>query len=639
VAATILALEAARRLGRLHALPARSYPYYGAFAASLVLALLGGLVAPRPTIEQSHGVFLATIKFRCRPVISWVAGAAAVLLFFRTWQLDRLAGPPLSIFLWWLAGIAATVVAFPGVRVPRCPKTSLWPAALLAVAILAAAGARLTDLDRAPAVYSGDEANQALDGRSLLEGVAPAYPFGTGWYSTMRPGMLLAGAGARVGSDPVAGARMPYAVAGTLSLAATACAGAAVAGPWGATAGAALLAFAPHHVHFSRLSSVMILDALFAPLLLFLLLALRRTGSPRIAALTGVAAGLPLYGYSGGRVAVLVFLISIPFVVFGSAPANGRRSLLFAALVLGFVAAAGPNLHFAANHFAEWNGRFNQVSVLNADWWNAATARWGSPRDIVAGQFNLGAIGLLSLPDPTPWFTGHPMIGPPLLVSLAIAGLGWIVGRQQIFPAALLGLLAAGNLAGVVLTSGAPAPQRASSLLPVLAILGGAAVAGLLALLPEPPAAKGHWRSLAGGLFVVAYLIETAAKQPFGPDAAPAYGGPNTAFAQSAAIFLQAPRWKAEPVFLHGLPHLSSDLPLFHFFLGDRKITDLDPARVQARELPPGVHVFAPQYAALAQQVRRELGVRGLALPHPAYPFVDIGYVVRVPAHSPATNR
>lgn len=637
--ATLVALGATQKLERLRALPVSSWPYYAFFAVSVVLAFLAGRTARSAPVAEPPGESPARPELACRPLVSLAAAAVAVILLFRTWQLDQLAAPPLSIYLWWLAAIGATLAAFPGVRLPERQKTSLWPVALLAVALLAAAGARLTNLDTAPAVYSGDEANQALDGRSLLEGVSRENPFGTGWYSTMRLGMLLAGAGPRFGSDPVVGARLPYAVAGTVSVAAAAAAGAAVSGSWGAAAGAALLAFAPHHVHFSRLSSVMILDALFVPLLVFFLVTLRRTGSPRIAALTGVAAGLSLYGYSGGRVAVLVFLIAIPVVVLGSEPAKGRRGLLLAALLLGFVAAAGPNLHFAADHFGDWNGRFNQVSVFSADWWNAARARWGSPPEIVAGQFNLGAIGLLSVPDPTPWFTGHPMIGPPLLVSLAIAGLGWIVGRRQIFPAVLLGLLFAGNLAGVVLTSGAPTPQRASSLLPVLAILGSAAVAGLLGLLPDPPAAKGHWRSLAGGLFVAAYLLETAARQPFGPDAAPAYGGPNTAFGQSAAVFLQAPRWRMEPVFLHGSPYLSADLSLFPFFLGDRKITDLDPARVEARELPPGVHIFAPQYAALAQQVRKELGVRGLALPHPAYPLVNIGYVVRVPVDSPATNR
>jgi 4-amino-4-deoxy-L-arabinose transferase-like glycosyltransferase len=437
-----------------------------------------------------------------------------------------------------------------------------------------------------------------------------------------------------LGFDSVAGARLPYAIAGTLSVAATAAAGAAVAGPWGAAAAAALLAFAPHHVHFSRLSSVMILDALFAPLLVFLLLALRRNGSPRVAVLAGVAAGLALYGYSGGRAITVVFLLTAPIVAFRS-PASGRaRWLLLAALLLGFLAAAGPNLQFAIQRFDQWNGRFDQVGVLSAQWWKDAKPHFGPPASIVSSQFALGTVGLLSTKDMTTWFAGYPLIGPALLVALAFAGLGWLFGRRQILPVAILLLLAGANVAGVVLTSGAPAPQRASSLLPMLSILGGAAVAGSLALVPES-AGRVRWRALAGAVFVTAYLVETGARRPFSPDSSPDYTGPHGTFSQAMLALMRMPRWQSEPTYLYGIPYLSSDLPTFQYALGPGRIKDVDPAGVDAQRLPPGLHFFAPEFEALGRQVRDESGRRGFALAHPVDPLRNVGYLVRVPAARP----
>jgi hypothetical protein len=631
--ATLLAVAASQKLTALRMLPPSSWPYYAAFALSIVLAFLAGRMTPGTEVELH-----ATRDLACRRVLSWIAVLAAGILLFQTARLDQRADPPASIYLWWLAGVAATILAFPRVRRTRPGQRPLLPIVLVALAVAVSAAARLPELGRSPAVFGGDEANQAMDGRSLLDGTQRVSPFGSGWYSTMRAGMVPAGGGAIVFSDPIAGPRLPYAVTGTLSVAATAAAAWLVAGPWAGAVSAALLALAPHHVHFSRLASVMILDALFAPLLLLLLLNLRRTGSPRVAALAGAVAGLALYGYSGGRAITLVFLLAAPIAAWWS-PARGRgRRLLFVALLFGFLAAAGPNLHFAIEHFTDWNGRFGQVTVLSRQWWTDAIVSWGSPAKAVNRQFALGTLGLLSLDDMTSWYARYPILGPSLFVALGFAGLGWLFGRRKHFPAVLLLLLAGANVAGEVLTSGAPTPQRASSLLPMLAILGGAAFAGLLALLPDA-AGKVRWRGLAGGVFVVAYLSEMAGRRPWGADASPDFGGAHTAFAQAVSELLRTPAWRSRPAYVYGVPYLSTDLPTFQYLLGARRAADVDPAGLNPRDLPPGLHFFAPEFEALGRRVREESSKRGFALAHPADPSRSIGYVVGVPSDPSVTNR
>lgn len=632
-AATLVALGATQMLARLRALPLASGPYYAAFLVALLLAFVAGVVAARaPHPDPLPGG--ERERLACGPMLSAAAGLAAVLFLFQTWRLDQLASPPRSIFLWWLAGIAATLVAFPGIRRNRKVKRPLLPAALLGLALVAAGAVRMTNLGHSPAVYGGDEANQAMDGRSFLEGRWRESPFAAGWYHTMRPGMLLAGAGAMSASDPVAGARLPYAVVGTLSVAASAAAAWLIAGPWGGAAAAALLAFAPHHVHFSRLSSVMILDALFAPLCLFLLLTLWRSASPRVAALAGVAAGLALYGYAGGRAITLVFLVMAPVAALKSPARRKARFLLLVPLLLGFLAAAGPNIQFAIQRFRVWNGRFKQVSVVSREWWETAVRHWGSAEEAVKTQLASGTVGLLSAEDLTSWFGGYPIIGPSLLVALGFAGLGFLFGRRRLFPATLLLLLAGANVAGVVLTSGAPTPQRASSLVPMLAILGGAAVAGFVALLPES-AAGVRWRAIAGTVFVATYLAATAGRRPSSPESSPHYAGAHTAFAQVVSELLRAPAWRSRPAYVYGLPYLSTDLPTFHYVLGDRRPKDVDPASVDPRSLPPGLHFFGPEFERLGRRAETESCRRGFPLPHPVDPLRNVGYAVGVPAVRP----
>ena len=328
-----------------------------------------------------------------------------------------------------------------------------------------------------------------------------------------------------------------------------------------------------------------------------------------------------------------MFLLAAPVAAWRS-PATGRaRRLLFVALFFGFLAAAGPNLHFAIEHFTDWNGRFGQVTVLSRQWWTDAISFWGSPGNAVSTQFALGTVGLLSVNDMTSWYARYPILGPSLFVALGFAGLGWVFGRRKVFPAVLLLLLAGANVAGEVLTSGAPTPQRASSLLPMLAILGAAAVAGLLALLPEATG-KVRWRALVGGTFVVLYLAEMASRRPWSADSSPDYAGANTGFAQAVSQLLRTPAWRSRPAYVYGRPYLSTDLPTFQYLLGKRIPADVDPAGLNPRNLPPGLHFFAPQFEELGRRVRVESSNRGFALAHPADPSRNLGYVVGVTAVS-----
>jgi hypothetical protein len=607
------------------------------FAAAVAVAYAAGRISVRRDGSSDDGGGDAPEE-KCGPArtIALAVGLAAIVA---TWVLQARPYPPRFVLATWAIALVAIPLAFPATLRPRGEGVrrtwSGWTVALAAFTFAVAAWARLFHLDGLPPVFSGDEANQVADAENWLGGPAPTDPFGTGWIGTIRLGMLPAGTGALARpSSPVAGPRLPYAIAGTLSVAAAGVAAALAAGPIGAVGFLAFLALAPHHVHFSRLASVQVLDSFFAAVTVALLFATRRAGSARLAAYTGVAAGLSLYGYTGGRVVPALFLAGAFFLAFDRRRPAQRRRWLALALAAGFAAAAGPNLRFAVHHFADWNSRFNQVSIFQEGWLPAETQRLGSLSRVAANQLESGTLGLLYGDDYTSWFTRYPLVGPAILVGAALAGLGWLAGRRSWFEAMVIGLLVAGNLAGVVLTSGAPSAQRVSSLLPGLAILAGTAFAGLAAFVPKNGAGGVPWRAAAVALTAGVLLATQIRGYPIDWEPYAGYGGPHAALAQRAADLLRQERFRGRPVYLHGWKFVDSSFPGFHHFLSGTRFIDDDPqmSGYTEQSFPPGIHLFSVEWLDAAKEWRGRLGLaHGIALAHPAYPARDIGYVFVVP--------
>lgn len=627
---------AAARLARLGTMPARVAPYALVFAIAFCLAVLAGALAPgrEPGSHESREPDGELARCHRR---RWTALAVAIVSLSTTWLLQSQPAPPGFLIVAWLAALLATPFAFPRLvpcrRGPAQHRLSRWIVGLVVVALAVGAWSRLANLGELPPVLGGDEANQILDGRDWISGKWRSDPFGTGWYGTVRLGMLPAGFGSLLSDSPIAGPRIPYAVFGTLALVGAAVAAGQIGGLWAAVGGAVFLAFAPHHVHFSRLASVMVLDSFIAAAAVVLVLATWRRGSPRIAAVAGVVSGLSLYGYTGGRVVPVVLLCALATVLLARRW-RARRAWLGLALAAGFAVAAGPNLRFAVRSFDDWNSRFNHVSIFAKGWMEEEAKRLGSRRAIVASQLKAGTVGLLSAPDSTPWFTGHPIVGPPLFVACALSGAGWLLGRRRWVEALLVGLVVAGNLAGVILTTASPTPQRASSLIPALAIFTGVAFAGLLSLIPESGGGGVQWRFAAGTLAAGAILGIGIRDYPLDWQPYARYGGHHAALAQSAARLLNEPRFRDRPVHLHGVPYVHSSFPSFQYFLPGRSILDDDPkeSTLTNASFPPGIHLFSPELVAAGAKWRESLGLfHGIRLPHPSYPAQDVGYVFVVP--------
>jgi Dolichyl-phosphate-mannose-protein mannosyltransferase len=639
VGGIIVAWTVSDRLAALGAVPEKPGPYYLIFIGCFGLCVLAGLLLrsgePFDGASDVRGLRTAT---PAASALRKTAAAIAIALFSWTWVLQGGEKVPLWILIVWVAAMAATVFAFPGAdanrsrRMPGLASIS-WILLVLAIAALA----RLIGLDAVPPIFSGDESTTTMDGTNLFQ--QPSDPFAPGSMAAIRLGMLPAGVGAVLSRSPIAGPRFLYGIAGTLSVAAAAAVAGLLAGHWAALSAAALLALAPHHVHFSRLASHVVLDSLFVTCSALFLLVAKRERSPRAAALAGVFAGLALYGYVGGRLMAVVILLSVPMLFLIPNTTVRMRAALAAALLAGFVVAAAPNLRHAVRDFEEWNGRFYSVSISNPEWMQAEELRWGSRGRVLSNQFRLGTVGLLSSPPVIDIYTGHPVLGPALLPALGIAGLGWLLGQKRFYEVAVLGLIVGGNLAGVILTLSTPQPQRASSLVAILAVLGGVAVGSLLGLLHVRDSRGIPWRTAAGALFVGGWLGIAASGFPLDSQGYAEAGGPGAGLVRSASGLLGAPRYDGETIYLHAAPFMFSDFPSFRYLLPGKQFVDLDSCLRGEATLPAGFHLFSWHYLDLARECGSRFDVRhGIHLPDPARVTRDLGYVFRIPV-STGSNR
>lgn len=644
--AAVLSKMAAQRLELLHGRPRDVLPYFLTFGTTLLLALAAGLVAPGPPAVRLEGRAASPFKGRIR-FLCYAAAVGTAALFCWAWvRQGRPAQALTTIAIWASAlGLGTVVFVFAGRRIVggRQARVSPGIVAALLLVLIAAATARLIGLEAVPPVFGGDEAAEVMDGTSLIREDLSSDPFGTGWIGTGRLGMLPAGAGALLSRDPVAGPRLLYAVAGTLSVVACAAAAGLIAGGWAALGCAALLAFSPYHVHFSRLAAVFILDALFAALAVSLLLKAHRSGSLVCGYLAGVSAGLSLYGYAGGRVIAVSFVAALPLLFFLSPAAHARRRWLLFSALTGLALTAAPGLRFAFHHADDWNARLNQVGILNSAWWGSQVSHLGSPAKVIGDQFVGSTLGLLSQHTMSDCYLGYPILSPVVLPALALAGLGWMAGRRQFFAAALLALIVAGNLANLMLTVPTPAPQRPSSLVPILAILGGVALAGFLESVPSRDAEGIPWRGTVGALLIGGLLVRTYGGPPRFWEPSPGYAGAHGAFVQSAYETLRSERYRGESIFLHGLPHLDRGFPTILYLLPQIHWVDVETREQEQSPPAPGLHLFCPEWVPVARRWKARFRIPfGIALPYPGDPLHDIGYLFRAaspPARPPRSVR
>ncbi len=463
---------------------------------------------------------------------------------------------------------------------------------LLLLLLLAAFLARAVALDTIPPNFGGDEGTQALAALRLL-GPPMGNPFATGWYSVPTMSFLVAGLGMKLFGATVAGARMLSALAGTASVLATWFLARRLAGEWVGWGAAVLVAFGHYGLHFSRLASNQIADALLGPLVLyFLLRGLESKGDGHLEgdrhlwmALAGVLLGLSWYAYFGARLMTVIASLYLA----GRALGEGNTFLArhgrgLAALAVGFALPLWPLALYYIAHPADFLSRYNQVSIFASGWLAQEMSLTGrSALSLLLQQFWKSVTAFNLTPDPTFWY--HP--GIPLLDP--VSGVFFILGLTVAFwrvrrpgEGLLLLWFWAFILLGWTLTENPPSSQRGVGLIPVVAMLTSLGITetlGALRRLAGPPSRFPFHASLYALVLVVISLVNlTFYFRLYTPRRI--YGNPTAEVADVLCDALEG-RERVPPVYFDGAPFIYWDFGAIAFRL--REATGRD---FSVEELP-----------------------------------------------------
>lgn len=388
---------------------------------------------------------------------------------------------------------------------------------LLPLLLLAALLVRAVALDEIPPNFGGDEGTQALEAIHLL-GPPLGNPFSTGWYSVPKMSFLVAGLGMRLFGFTVAGARALSALAGTAAVLVTFLLARELAGKgvgWGA---AVLVAFGHYAIHFSRLSSNQIGDALFGPLILYLLLrGLAATGEGNGGrrrnhfrlALAGVVLGLSWYAYFGARLITVVvglYLLERLLTEPGFLSRHGRG---LAILFLGAALTVWPLALYYIAHPADFFSRYNQVTIFASGWLRQEMSLTGrSATSLLLQQFWKSVTAFNVTTDPTFWYRpGIPYLD-PISGVFFILGLTVAFRRARRLDGGLLLLWFWAFILGWTLTENPPSSQRGVGVIPVVSILVALGLTETLQTFSRLIGDDaGRWRRLLFGVLLTAIAL------------------------------------------------------------------------------------------------------------------------------------
>jgi hypothetical protein len=381
-----------------------------------------------------------------------------------------------AIFVFWILAIATYGIAV--VPISTSKKIS-WRSLLekerptiLVISFLAVLAflLRIWNVASIPFTLSGDEASHGLESLRVISGEI-RNPFSTGWLSV--PTMSFFGTSffIRFFGQNVFALRLPAVLIGTATLVPVYLMGKQIKGSIFGLTMAALLAFYHYHIHYSRLSAVQIGDPFFASLAIYFLYRALRLNKVIDWVLLGATTGMAFYFYTGARlIPVLVVAILIYNILFDRREffKKNRRGILIA--IGAFLLVGAPMIQYAIRFPDEFNGRINQVGILQNGWLsNEIVIRGESIWAILWDQFKRAALGFNFYPDRTVWYGLRTPLLDPIFGALFLLGMGFSTLRA-FFPRKEKShfMMAAwwwgAVILGGVLTESPPSSQRMISL-------------------------------------------------------------------------------------------------------------------------------------------------------------------------------
>jgi len=454
----------------------------------------GRLQALQGWLRVSPGQLVCLWLGMCSAVMAALAAGPGAFMYHR----------PVAVIAW---GLGIVLIAVGAWRTPQRPargRALIWALALALLAL----PLRAVATQAVPTLLTGDEASIGLSAIRFLSGKCDNL-FTIGWFSFPALFYFLESWSILALGQTVPALRVPAALAGAATVAATYLLGRALFGQRAGLLAGLFLLGAHLHLHFSRLGLNNIWDGLFFPcVLLALWLGWRR--QQRCAyLLAGLGLGLAQYFYTSAH--QLLMLVPAWLVWEGckdlprlrrALPEIALLTLMAGAVVLPLASfyVAFPNEFLAPMDRVRISKKWLDTTSLNT---------FEPPARVLLRQAESAVLGYAFVPTRVWYVSGVPVLRLPSALLALLAG-AWLALRWRDGRSVLLGLWL-----GVFALSGAlsvdtPAAQRYVAAVPACALLVGLALDQLAGLVAERWPAWGRRATLAVILLALALAADDA---------------------------------------------------------------------------------------------------------------------------------
>ena len=251
-----------------------------------------------------------------------------------------------------------------------------------------------------PYPWSGDEASIGSEAIRILNGDVTNF-FETGWSSQPNWSFVPTAFTEMIFGHNILAVRVTSVLAGTLAVLFTYLAARELFNPRIGLMAGAFLASLPYNVHFSRVGVHNVVDSLMSAVVFWLLAMAIKKDDPRYYYTAGVAAGLCIYSYAGTRLALILGVVTLLFLVIR------QRSYLYShwkhltSFFAAAVVSAAPQAAFFARHPDIFIGRMGQEGILFNGWLTQQATQTGkSVWEILFSQFTRTTLVFIASPAP-----------------------------------------------------------------------------------------------------------------------------------------------------------------------------------------------------------------------------------------------
>lgn len=364
--------------------------FFAAAIALFVVLIRRSEAAPAEGASLLARARRAVDRVRSEPVraVLVVLGLALAYTTVRFMQARTGNDPYWDVFALWVASYTCYAAAF--VRRPRLDLRA-WLGAYgleavgVALLTVVAGGLRFWALGAIPDVVSGDEGIIGTVVMLVLRGEIPNMLVTV--YNQGALYMYLLAETVKLFGNNGLGLRFMAAVGGTLSVPLLYLLARRMFNARVAFIAAALLTVSHFHLHFSRvIVATGLQDALFAIVVFYLFLVglEKRSAVPLV--LAGIALGLSLHVYVGGRLLILLLLVLLGAVWLFDRPLVRENLGNLLAFVGALAIVAAPMTAWAIQYPQEFMSRFNQMGVLQSGWLAGEVNRTGQSAVLIVAD-------------------------------------------------------------------------------------------------------------------------------------------------------------------------------------------------------------------------------------------------------------